>query len=244
MIRTDKLDTGPARVYLKERKSGTVATTAASAVMTGTTTKFLTELEVGDEIWAEGEALSRLVLTITSDTIANATTPFTNTAAGKTLDGNTHVGGLIDGVTLTEDTSVLAVVVDELGTSVVDEIVTGKSATVKFRFREIRLENFKRAMAEATNIIVNVAKRRFESTTSAGLSLRSLAKELTIKPIIGNVETTDLEKIIVIPFASPSAETRNFVFAVSENRAIDAVFRAFPDPANRNRLWYAGDRTA
>lgn len=243
MIRTDKLDTGPARVYLKERKTGTVAT-AGTTALTGTGTKFLAELEVGEEIWVEGEATSRIVATVTSDTAATVTVAFATTASAKTLDGNAHVGGLIDGVTLTEETSVLPVTVDELGSSTVDEIVTGKNVKVKLRFREIRLENFKRAMAEATNIIVNVTKRRFESTTSAGLSLLSIAKELTIKPIIGNVETTDLEKIIVFPFAAPSAETRNLVFAVSENRAIDASFTAFPDPKIRNRIWYIGDRTA
>lgn len=62
---------------------GTVATTAASAVITGTGTNF-TDYRVGDKFTVSGET-EKTILSITSDTVMNATTNMANTATAKTF---------------------------------------------------------------------------------------------------------------------------------------------------------------
>ena len=61
--------------------TGTVAT-AGTTALTGTGTKFTTELKVGDFIVVAGETV-RQVNAITSDTALTVSVAFTNTASGK-----------------------------------------------------------------------------------------------------------------------------------------------------------------
>lgn len=69
--------------------AGTVAVTANSATVTGTSTAFLTELRIGDEIQINGE--TRTVIAIASATSLTVDAPFINAASGV-------VCSLIDGI--------------------------------------------------------------------------------------------------------------------------------------------------
>ena len=65
--------------------SGTVAKTNASAVLTGTGTDFLAELDVGDSIIVPGGASeTRTILSIASKTSLTVSSNFANTASGQT----------------------------------------------------------------------------------------------------------------------------------------------------------------
>lgn len=66
----------------RSARTGTAAVTAASKTVTGTTTEFTTELQVGDEI--EINAEHRTVVAIASDTSLTVDRAFVNTASGKT----------------------------------------------------------------------------------------------------------------------------------------------------------------
>jgi hypothetical protein len=65
--------------------TGTVAKTAGSATLTGTTTVFLTELSVGQVISVPGTAAEvAVVIAIASNTSLTVAAPFANTASGQT----------------------------------------------------------------------------------------------------------------------------------------------------------------
>jgi hypothetical protein len=57
---------------LQRTLSGTVAVSTGSPTLTGTSTEFIQELSIGDEVNVQGEVLT--ILSVTSDTVATATT--------------------------------------------------------------------------------------------------------------------------------------------------------------------------
>lgn len=69
-------------------RTGTVAVTANSATVTGTSTAFTTELRIGDEVRVNGE--TRVVIAIASATSLTVDAPFINAASGVAI-------ALIDG---------------------------------------------------------------------------------------------------------------------------------------------------
>lgn len=72
---------------------GTVATTATTT-LTGTDT-FFTDYNVGDTITVSGET-SRVIATITSDTVLTVTLAFTNTASSKTFTRLTKIDNTVN----------------------------------------------------------------------------------------------------------------------------------------------------
>jgi hypothetical protein len=78
--------------------TGTVAVTAASPTITGTSTNFVGELAVGDKVTINGETVA--ILSITSSTVATADKPFVATATGASLYDMLGKG---EGVTLGTD---------------------------------------------------------------------------------------------------------------------------------------------
>jgi hypothetical protein len=67
----------------KSGRTGTAAVTAASTTVTGTSTAFTTELNVGDEIQINGE--TRTVIAIASTTVLTVDKAFVNTASGASI---------------------------------------------------------------------------------------------------------------------------------------------------------------
>jgi len=102
-IRSDL--TVPASVTL----TGTVAVTSGNATITGTSTKFLSELMAGNSVTINGE--TKLLLSVTSDTVATATTNFAASASSKviTLSSSPNLTALYqNGDTFMRYTSALA----------------------------------------------------------------------------------------------------------------------------------------
>lgn len=249
-VDSSKLELGPAVVEILETKTGTVAVNGTTSALTGTGTKFLTELAVGEEVFIATIAGSFIVATITSDVAATLTTIPATAVSLKTLTGFTNIGATKDGITFEVETETAEIVTDQTGTTPVDQIVTGRRVKIMVPFAEQKLENWKRALAESNAIVVNGVKRRLDISTSVGLSLRLTAKTIRIIPLInGNTLETNKEKIYTIPLAVPSSETVSMQFDVSTQRVMNASFVALPELTPNNavtnsRLAYVGDGTA
>lgn len=156
-----------------------------------------------------------------------------------------HVGYTDEDITFSVKFGALALTGAQDGLSAIDEVINAEEVTVAFKFKEITLENLKRASAAARLLEdADPTKMRVEWGGLTGLSLRSIAKQLTIKPIIGGVETNDPKKIIVLPKASPTADTLSLIFGNAKQRDIPVTFKAWPDPTKNNRRAYTGDEFA
>lgn len=127
-----------------------------------------------------------------------------------------------------------------------NRVLVNQDFNVSFNLREIKLEQWRRVLASVKAIKddADSAKRRLEFRKVSGIDQLSLAHKITIKPIIGGVETTNKEKIIVIPFAAPFADTVKWSYAAKTQREVPARFACLPDAANNNRCLYMGDETA
>ncbi len=135
-------------------------------------------------------------------------------------------------------------VAEQLGTAPANAVCTGVEAKVTFAFREIILENFARACKAYVKTYHDLTKRRVEIGANVGQDLKSIAQKIKLVPLVGGVETTDLEQIVFADFAAPSANTIKIPFAAKGQREIAAEFILLPDPSKANRLLYLGDDTA
>jgi hypothetical protein len=132
---------------------------------------------------------------------------------------------------------------EQLGDGFANRVLVAVSVFVEFALREISMENFKRAIASGKTFVddTTATDRRFEITSAIGLDLASIAKELKIVPIVAGVETTDEEKIIVIPKAAPDADTIKWSYSTGTQREIPCRFSALPDTSTTPaRYLYTG----
>jgi hypothetical protein len=132
----------------------------------------------------------------------------------------------------------------QAGVTPIDKVVTGVEGKVSFLIQQIELAGWRRALlgvAQAFQGVTTPANKRLEIQSRAGQSMRALAKKMTIKPIYGGAETTDVTEVLVVPFAAPDAETITLVLNSSTQETIKALYYMFPDSTKRNRILYFGD---
>lgn len=133
------------------------------------------------------------------------------------------------------------------GTSPIDIVITGMEGHVAFDCQQIELKNWQRALLGNTQKFQGVttpANHRLEFQTKAGNSLRAISTKVKVVPIVGGVETTNVEEIFVGEFAVPTTDTVSAAFSNTTQRTIHMEFGLLADDTKRNRLGYMGDDTA
>lgn len=149
------------------------------------------------------------------------------------------LGLTLGGVEVEVATNTKEVNTDQFGETPVEEIIIGRTCTVKIPLAESTVDNLIAIMPGATKIIdgVDSAVIKAEVQTGVGLSLLSLAQKLVLKP---KEATDDLENFTVPLAMCPGA--MNFAYKIDEERIFMAEFKAYPD-AN-GLLYVFGDETA
>ena len=118
-----------------------------------------------------------------------------------------------------------------------DSVVSGGHFRIVVPFKEISMENMNRAFA---NCVLNASKQRVDFMPRLGLSLRSIAKRMTIKKLVGGVESLLPKDWFIIYLAAPATGDVNFPFHPTQQREILANFIAFPDRVT-GRWSFMGD---
>jgi hypothetical protein len=249
-FRIDRLDTGPANVYLNEILTGTFATSTTKNIV-GTGTLALTELSSGDIIYIVGELPAGLVVdVITDDTHFTVTTVASTTATGKLGTADINIGAIKGGIDLQISTQTYIKTIDQMGDTPVGSVISSREAKVTLGFAEWSLKNLRRAVPDANAIVTSGTglsqKQRFEISASIGYDLFTAARQMRVKPILdGRSETTDWNKIWTFPLAAPTAETLSIKYEPKAQRPFMATFIAFPDlTVTPARICYLGDPTA
>jgi hypothetical protein len=147
------------------------------------------------------------------------------------------LGYMGDDLTLHMTTTAAELTGAQTGTVPQNKIITGGSFRVTVPLKEISLENFARAFPNST---LTGDKTRVDFLPRVGLSLRDLAKKMTIKKIIGGVESASKADILIIPEASPVDAEITFTYSPTAQRIINATFEAWPDETT-GRWAYMGD---
>jgi len=127
------------------------------------------------------------------------------------------------------------------GTSPLDKILTGGGVKVTIEFKEMTLANFARAFPHA--VLLSQGGSRVDFKNRVGLSLRSLAKKLTLKKIVGGTESALTKDRLIIPEASPVEGELSVSFTPTDQRVLSAVFEAWPNDTT-GRWGYFGDELA
>ncbi len=154
-----------------------------------------------------------------------------------TVDQNV---GYLGNVTVKLGSEASPVTGAQKGTSPLDKFLTGGSVQVTVEFKEMTLKNFSRAYPHA---VLTTDGNRVDFTNRVGLSLRSLAKKLTLKKIVGGVESALKKDHLIIPEASPVEGELSVTFTPTDQRVLAATFEAWPDDAT-GRWGYFGDELA
>ena len=148
-----------------------------------------------------------------------------------------NIGYLAEGLEYHATVTAAELTGAQKGTSPLDKIITGGRVWIVVPFKEITLTNLARAFP---GCVLTADKTRVDFKNRVGLSMRSLAKKMTIKKIIGGVESALKSDQIIIPEASPADTELNIPFGPTAQRVITATFEAWPDDTT-GRYAYAGD---
>jgi hypothetical protein len=148
--------------------------------------------------------------------------------------------GYLGNVTLKLASEASPLTGSQKGTAPLDKILTGGSVQVTVEFKEMTLQNFARAFPHA---VLTGDAGRVDFTNRVGLSLRSLAKQLTLKKIIGRTESALAKDWLVIPEASPVEGELSISYTPTDQRVLAATFEAWPDDST-GRWGYMGDELA
>lgn len=145
--------------------------------------------------------------------------------------------GIIGDVTVGMGTGAAPLTGAHMGDVPLDKVITGGHFTFTIQFKEMTLQNFALAFP---NCVLSPGKTHVDFMPRIGLSLRSIAEPITLKQIVGGVETTDPSRIIVAPLASPVEGDIDVGYTPTTQRILTAKFETWPDDIS-GRWGYMGD---
>ena len=241
----DHIDTGPANYYVEKGLTGTVTAAASGKTLTGAGTLFETELKVGQTCFVKdktsGVETEVVIDEITSDTAAT-TVVGVDAVALSTMTALYNVGGIKDGIDVNIETSTYEKTIDQMGSTPIGDSINGRKVNLTVGLAELSPENWNRVIADQVGLKQSGGKNLFRVTPSVGLDLFDIGVKHRIIPIVGQSETTDLDKILTFWHVSPAAGTIGLKIAPDTPRPLKANFKAYPDPTT-NEFFYMGDRS-
>lgn len=135
----------------------------------------------------------------------------------------------------------------QLGTTKADIVSTGAEAKIEGEFEEITLETWMRALRG--NALLSIddttpTKRRVDFIPNAGQSMLALAQAIKIVPLVGGIETVNLEEIPQMPLAVTTGSGISIQYDWQNQAVVKFEMEALPDETALDRLIYWGDSTA
>jgi hypothetical protein len=157
-------------------------------------------------------------------------------------DGSDVDVGYIGTATINFSSEIGPLTASRRGTSPIGKIVTGSGIQVVIEFKELTFDNFARVYPGA---VVTGDGGRVDFINRVGLNLRDLAKQLTLKKIVGGVESVLAKDWFIVPEASPSPEGISLVYSADpgSQRILSATFDCWPNDTT-GRMAYFGDELA
>lgn len=154
--------------------------------------------------------------------------------------GGENLGFTKGGVEVQVETESHTVSVDQLGSTPIAEIVTGRTCTVRVPMAETTVDHLVAIMPGATKVTdasTPVGNGIFADVkTGVGLDLRTTAKVLRLHPTY--LADTDKSEDFIIPLAGTKGGL-TFAYKLDEERVFNVEFQAYAD--NTGRLFYIGN---
>jgi hypothetical protein len=159
-----------------------------------------------------------------------------------TAGAEADIGATVGGVKFTSTMDVADLLSDQTGTSPDDQVITGMGAEIEIPFAYVDIESFAKVVPGATLYTqATPYKKLLQVVPPVGTSLRSTAKSLILKKIVGGVASTDKNDWYTFPIAA-CVTNIELTFDASTQRRITARFRAFKNRTT-GVLFIQGDST-
>lgn len=146
------------------------------------------------------------------------------------------------GVEVTVSTQTYKIMVDQFGSTEINEYVTGRQAMVKVPMAETSVNLLSYVIPNSTVIVdgVDANKMRLEVSTASGTSLRDFAGELVLHPIAEAAASKNFD--FVMPICAPKGDFQ-FAYKLDEERVYNVEFYGYPD-LSTGLLYIIGDKDA
>lgn len=167
-----------------------------------------------------------------------------NLAGGSDTGVSTFLGALGEETVFEVTLETAALTAAQSGNLPRNKVIIGGNAVLRAPLKEMSLDTFSRAFPGGILVVGGGGLRRLEFTVPVGKKLRPTTKTaLTLKKIIGSVESTNPEDVLTIPDSSPvDAGPVQMTFNPVQQRVMAAAFQAWPDPTT-SLLAYFGTGT-
>jgi hypothetical protein len=175
--------------------------------------------------------------------------PYTNTNANNVqlgtcsvTFGSTDLGLTKGGVEVQVTTETYKIVVDQFGSTEINEYITGRNAMVKVPMAETDLTLLASVIPGSTLVTdgTDPTKKKVNVGTTTGASLRTYAQALVLHPLAQATSSKNFD--FSIPIACPKGDF-TFSYKLDEERIYNVEFYAFPD-LTTGLLYVIGDATA
>lgn len=175
--------------------------------------------------------------------------PYTNTNADNVqlgtcsvLFGAADLGLTKGGVEVQVTTETYKIVVDQFGSTEINEYITGRNAMVKVPLAETDLATLALVIPGSTLVTdgTTPTKKKVNVTTTTGISLRTYADELVLHPLAQATSSKNFD--FVVPIACPKGDF-TFAYKLDEERIYMVEFYALPD-LTTGLLYVIGDESA
>ena len=156
------------------------------------------------------------------------------------------LGFTMGSVTVAIETEVADVTADQLGTTILKQIITGRNATITIPFAETSIELFSKMIPLASFVqdATTATKQKTIINTPIGSDLvASASKSLLLIKSIGGTASTDANDVFRFFKAAPSGEVE-FAFSVDDQRVYETEFTAYPDSTQSFAIGVFGDIAA
>jgi hypothetical protein len=190
-----------------------------------------TAKQVRDAINAEARAAGLVKATLKSGddgtgvVVALTATPLTG---GSDTAVAVDLGALGDDVQLTVATEAAVLTAAQTGTTPQKKVVSGNRFQIAVPMKEMSLTNWARAFPGAV-LYSDGVKQKLAFRSRVGLDLRSIAKKMEIRKVVGGVESSEPKDTLIVYEASPVEGEVLIPYQPTTQRVITATFEAWPN---------------
>jgi hypothetical protein len=154
------------------------------------------------------------------------------------IDGTpVNMGPTTGGIIVKDEQSTVDIMQDGYGDAPYDSVTKGSVVSL-----EMTMSNMTTERIAVIHGITQTTGPVFTADNNCGVSLRALAKKVTIKPIVNLVTSTTTSEWLTV-FKCIPIKSFEFAFDDENERLWKVIFKVFPDDTTGNvgRMWAIGE---
>ena len=159
-----------------------------------------------------------------------------------TAGSERQLGAMVGGMTLNGEFMTADIKKDPYGDGPYDQVFVGTNVNIEGNLADLRFDALADTIPGTTltdDGDATPTQSKLQFASPVGTNLRSIAKQLIIKPTVGGVATADQNKWYTFAIAA-AIPTIRLAFSVTEQSVMPIRFQVFPDTTTTQVLGYKG----